>query len=656
MRLDPPPERNAAHARPAAIRVIAVLIALLSAACRPAAGPRDEPGAPAGRRPTETAPRTPARDLLPGEAVGARCLVAADHPVASRAGLEILRLGGNAVDAAVAVSFTLSVVRPDSCGIGGGGFMLIHLQNDPRFGTLDTAIDYRERAPAAAAPGMFESLPPGASTDSGAAVAVPGTVAGLLYALDRYGTLPRETVLAPAIRAATEGFAIDSYTLASRRESLLRRARLQGPDAVTAVNAMLDAPEALRPGAIVADPEQARALALIRDHGVTAFYQGEIARAIIDTVRLHGGLMTTDDLAAFEPREVKPIEGRFMGRRVLAMPPPSSGGIALLQILGVMERRPETRAAAHPKEPLYTFILSEAMRHAFADRARYLADPEFTTIPIDKLLDPAMLDARAAAIDPSHATPIELCGWRADLAPHNADAPAPARGERRGEGPSLPPFLKDDHGTSHFSIIDSRGHAVACTETINIEYGSGIAVAGFGFMLNNEMDDFLTRRGEVNAFGLTQADANLPGPRKRPLSSMTPTILLSDRGEVELVAGGSGGPRIISATAQAVLNAIVFGMTAGEAVAARRVHHQWRPDTLVIEPGYSTGRPWNDASHVGGRDRAAVETMRRELLSRGCTLGSRDAIAQVQLVRRATEGEGWNGASDPRKGGEAAGE
>ncbi|HVZ94905.1 MAG TPA: gamma-glutamyltransferase, partial [Phycisphaerales bacterium] len=488
-------------------------------------------GAPAegAPKPVETAGQP--RDW---EAAGRRGVVAADSGDASDAGVEMLKKGGNAVDAAVATAFCLSVVRPESCGIGGGGFMVIHLAGDGSRGAMETAIDFRERAPAGATPDMFEKLPEGASTRGGAAVAVPGTVAGLLLALEKYGTLDRATVIAPAIRAAREGFAADAHLVESWKEFAA------GGDIEKApfVRDTLALGGAVKAGDVIRNPEQAGALERIAREGHAGFYSGEMAGAIVDAARESGGVMTLDDLASFKAKEVKPLEGAFLGRRVVTMPPPSSGGVALLQILAVMEKRAETGEAKDPSEVAYSFVLSEAMRHAFADRARWLADDEFAEVPLSKLLDPEMLAARAAAIDPARAEGHNRCGVRDEKGGTRRGGP-----RERGAGGGPPPAIVEDHGTSHLSVVDDRGNAVACTFTINLEFGSGVAPRGFGFCLNNEMDDFQARAGEANAFGLMQAEANRPGPGKRPLSSMTPTIVLDGEGKVEVVAGASGGPR-----------------------------------------------------------------------------------------------------------------
>lgn len=546
----------------------------------------------------------------------AHAAVAADHDLASRAGVEILRQGGNAVDAAVATSFALSVVRPYSCGIGGGGFMVIHLKDHPRLGPVTTTINYREAAPAAARPGMFEGDPdPDAATHGGKAVAVPGTVAGLLHALEKYGTMPREKVLAPAITLAERGFDADRHYVDSARDDSLvlpwyakdpgRRERF--PFLWTRF--LMEGQ--VKVGDRVHVPEQAAALRLIAALGRAGFYEGEVAAAVVEAVNRAGGAMTLEDLAGYRVEEREPLRAEFRGLSVLTMPPPSSGGIVLAQVLGMLERR-EADVAAAVREGHnsagYIHLVTECSKHAFADRARWMGDPNFVMVPLRGLLAPEYIAARAAAIDLTRTRATE------------------------GYGTSEP--FPDDAGTSHLCVIDGAGGAVACTETINLIFGAHVAVEKYGFILNDEMDDFLTRAGKGNAFGLDHANLNRPQGGKRPLSSMTPTIFYDDGG-VRLIAGGAGGPRIMSGTIQAALNVLVWGMPAERALREPRFHHQWHPDRLDLEPPLRGG---------------AVEAALRE---RGHATAERKAVANVQVIRRC-EG-GWDAASDPRKGGVPAG-
>ncbi len=541
-----------------------------------------------------------------------RAVVAADHAIASQAGLDMLMRGGNAVDAAVATSFCLAVVRPYSCGLGGGGFMLVHIASDAPMPTQSVAITYRETAPAAVGPDYYVQLDtPGASRYGPHAVGVPGTVAGLMTALENYGTLDRATVLKPAIEAAEQGFAIDADYVASAGEVLDDiRAHPEWIDLVGADRFewfyhrfLFDGEPKV--GQTLRQPELARTLRLIARDGAPAFYAGEIGQAVAAACPQ----MSAEDLAQYQPRLSQPLRGTFRGRTVLAMPLPSSGGIATLETLGLVERRWMDVEQAAPQSPAYIHLVVEAMKHAFADRAEWLGDERFANVPATSLLSETYLDILARRIDPLRTQPPESYGSR--------------------EG------LPIDAGTSHFGVVDEWGNAVACTETINLSFGSLLPVPEYGFMLNNEMDDFLTVPGERNAFGLQQSQRNLPEGGKWPLSSMSPTIVLGEDGLVEVVVGGSGGPRIISATLQTLLDVVLHDSSAGEAVAAPRFHHQWMPDVLQFEDS------WTDA--------ATMEAMREF----GHDVGRRGDVGVVQLIRR--RGDGWDAASDPRKGGAPAG-
>jgi gamma-glutamyltranspeptidase/glutathione hydrolase len=534
--------------------------------------------------------------------------VAADHPIASEAGAAMLRAGGNAVDAAVATSFCLSVVRPESCGIGGGGFMLIHLRESADGGPLTIALDYRERAPAAVDAAFFEHRPSHASRWGGAAVAIPGTVAGLLHALEHYGTMSREAVLKPAIEAARQGYRIDDH---HRKSSDAVHAFLSEHPQHTDLRSA----EFLRRRIVEAAAEgrmrlEAQALVLerITADGARGFYDGPVAEAIIRATRASGGVLTHDDLRSVRVKTVTPLSSTFMGRRFLTMPLPSSGGITLVQMLAFLEDHQTALQSSNTLSSVH--VIAEAMKHAFADRARYLGDPEYVEVPVEHLLSPAYLSARSLRFDARQTLPQDTYG--------SARA------------------IPEDGGTSHLAAVDQWGNAVSCTETINLRFGSRVAVPEFGFCLNNQMDDFLSRKGTMNAFGLTQSDSNLPAAGKRPLSSMSPTIVLDSGGHVTLVAGASGGPRIISGTLQVLLNAIVHDLPAGLAVHRPRVHHQWAPHTLFLET----------ALHSDPQMRGGLEAL-------GHHVAVRERIAAVQLIRRSSMG--WEAASDWRKGGAPAG-
>lgn len=540
--------------------------------------------------------------------------VAADHALASEAGAEILRAGGNAVDAAVATSFALSVVRPYSSGIGGGGFMIVHLAGEDEREPATYALNYRETAPSAVGPAYYESLDnPDASRTGAHAVGVPGSVAGLLYALEQWGTMDRAEVLAPAIRLAEEGFLVDAH-YADAASGVIRRFN-DNPDYKTRFAFTWQ--RLLREGELSAGdrirlPEQAAALRLIASDGASAFYEGPIAEAIVEAIQRDGGVLSAEDLAGYQPVRTEPLRFTFNGLDILTMPPPSSGGVAMAQSMGILERLGWAEDPADPLEdPASVHLLIEAMKHAFADRARHLADPSFVDVPTGPLTSETYLDTLAARVDPDATQPPEAYG--------TAGA------------------LPEDGGTSHFSVVDRWGNAVACTETINTSFGSLLPVPEYGFCLNNEMDDFTT--GDApNIFGLVQADANRPEPGKRPLSSMTPTIVL-DNGRVVASAGASGGPRIISGTMQVLLRMLWADQSAEEAIGRPRLHHQWSPDVLRLEgdgPSDAWPTDWREAITEYGHE-----------------IGWIDTVGNVQAIRW-TEDRGWDAASDPRKGGRPA--
>lgn len=493
--------------------------------------------------------------------------------------------------------------------------MLIRLVNDPKHGQVTIVLNYREECPRAITPRFFVTPDPAtgkppSSTSAGAAVAVPGTILGLCHALDTYGTLDRATVFAPAIRAAEDGFIVDAH-MVNAWASVQSRLRSR-PEALALAPSLVQNPPKL--GQRRRNPDHASTLRLIAAEGPAALREGALGQAIVAAAARHAGVLTMEDLAAFRVEELTPLEIQFRGRTILTMPPPSSGGIVLAQTFGILERRPADLDAAisdGPSSPAFLHLFAEASQHAFADRARWLGDtePARTRELLSRLLAPEYLNARAASIDISRTFPAS----------------------HYGTAPQLP----NDDGTSHFSVIDAHHGVVACTETINLAFGSLVEVEGFGFILNNQMDDFTTAPGEPNAFGLVQSAANAPAPGRRPLSSMTPMIALDRAGDVELTAGASGGPRIITATMQSALNAMLFDMSAGQAVSAPRVHHQWSPRVLGVEPAIMNS-PAADALRAKGHElKPAPE-------------------AACQLIRRAPGGE-WDAASDPRKGGAPAG-
>ncbi|HLP85114.1 MAG TPA: gamma-glutamyltransferase [Phycisphaerales bacterium] len=540
----------------------------------------------------------------------AKAAVAADHRLASAAGVEVLRAGGNAVDAAIATSFALSVVRPYSCGIGGGGFMLIAMRDGRA-----TCVNYRDCAPRAMREDFFANdSDPFASLRGGKSIAVPGHVAGMLHALHKYGTLPIASVLAPAMRLAREGFEADAHYESSAKEVMAWLAAQPGRRERFGMlwEAFLARGD-VRAGTRIRLAGQERVFASIAQHGRAGFYEGDVARAMVHAAQRDGGVLSPDDLREFRVQEHAPLVTQWAGRRVLSAPPPSSGGIVLAQVFAMLESRSgDLRRIARDEghnSAAYAHLVCEALKHAFADRARYLGDADFVSLPLDDMLSPQRLRDTAAKIDLARTQPHASYG--------------------------VAEPLRDDHGTSHLCVVDEAGNSVACTETINFEFGSLVGVDGYDFMLNDSIDDFVTRRGVANAFGLMHDGQNLPAPGKRPLSCMTPTVVQDADGSCFMLAGASGGPRIITGTLQAILNATLFDMNAESSVSTPRFHHQWSPDTLQLEPALLDS-PLRESLHAKGHD-----------------VTKRSPIAAVQVIRK--QPGGWEPASDPRKGGAPAG-
>ncbi len=469
---------------------------------------------------------------------------------ASLAGLEILRKGGNAVDAAVAVGFALAVTHPAAGNLGGGGFMVIRLADG-----RETTIDYREMAPAGATRDMFlgaDGNPVAERSLVGPlASGVPGSVAGLAYAHRKYGKLPLATVMAPAIALARGGFDV-TWALA---DSLAGSKDLLSRFPATARAFQRADGTWLTQGDRLVQADLARTLERIAADGPDAFYKGPIADLIVAEMRRTGGLITRADLASYVPRERPPVVGTYRGYRVVSMPPPSSGGIALLQLLNILEAFPLPDYGHNSSRTIH--LVSEAARRVYADRSAWLGDPEFFRVPVEGLISRRYADHLRAGISETRAT------LSRDVAP----------GQPRAYEPS---------DTTHYSVVDADGSAVATTTTLNGSYGSGQLVPGAGFLLNNEMDDFSAKPGSPNMFGLIGGEANAVAPGKRMLSSMTPTLLVKD-GKTRLVAGSPGGSRIITTVLQVVLNVVDFKMSVQEAVDAPRFHHQWLPDTIRVE-------------------------------------------------------------------------
>jgi gamma-glutamyltranspeptidase/glutathione hydrolase len=477
-------------------------------------------------------------------------MVASTSAEASRAGLDVLKAGGNAVDAAVAVGFALAVTHPSAGNLGGGGFMVIRLADG-----RETTIDFRETAPGRATRDMFldarGEVVPERSLETPLAAGVPGSVAGLAYALRTYGSQPLPAVMAPAIALARDGFEV-SWALS---DSLAGASGLLGRN--PAARAIFLRPDgtAPPPGSRLVQPDLARTLALVADQGPGAFYEGGIGELIATEMARSGGLITREDLAAYKPVERAPVTGTYRGVRVVSMGPPSSGGVALVTLLNILEGYPLAEYGANSSRTIH--LVAEAARRVYADRAEWLGDPGFTRVPVAGLTAKPYAARLRATIDPARATPSALvkAGSSADL---------------------------ESTQTTHYSVVDAAGNAVAVTTTLNGGYGNGQVVPGAGFLLNNEMDDFSARPGTPNMFGLVGGSANAVAPGKRMLSSMTPTILVRD-GRTWLVTGSPGGSRIITTVLQTVLNVVDFGMDVQEAVDAPRFHHQWLPDRIDVE-------------------------------------------------------------------------
>jgi gamma-glutamyltranspeptidase / glutathione hydrolase len=534
-------------------------------------------------------------------ATAARAMVVTDAPLATRTGVEIMRAGGNAVDAAVATAFALAVVYPEAGNIGGGGFMVARLAD----GT-EVALDFRETAPLAATRDMFLDEA-GELTDRSVtghlAAGVPGAVMGLWEAHRRFGTLPWTRLLEPAIRLAEEGFRVDTEFAASLRAAAPRLARFPG-------SAALFLPGGAPPEAGVRwrNPELGQVLRRIARDGPAGFYEGETADLIVAEMERGGGIITHDDLRGYRALWRDPITFTYRGHRVVSMPPASSGGITLAIMANVMEGFPARRLGWQSDSLLH--LTAEAMRRAFADRNHFLGDPDFVEFPQAMLVSPDYAARLRATIDPARATPSER------VRPGLAEMTEPAR-------------------TTHFSVVDPMGNAVALTTTINELYGSAVTVTGTGFLLNDEMDDFAARPGYPNMFGLVQGEANAIEPGKRMLSAMTPTIVLDPDGGVLMVTGARGGPRIISAVFQVISNVIDHDMDVVAAVHAPRIHHQHLPDVLYFENGGLSAAQQQRLGAVGH----AVD--RRPTVGTAPTIVRRDGM--------------WTGAHDPRTGGLAAG-
>ena len=521
-------------------------------------------------------------------------MVATQEATATRIGLQVLQDGGNAVDAAASVAFALAVTLPSAGNLGGGGFMVVH---DAASGET-VAIDYREKSGGDAFRDMFldetGEADPEKSRFSGLAIGVPGTVAGIALALERYGTISLAEALEPAIELA-EGIPVTPDLAQSLEDA---KERLQKWPSAAAVF-YKDGGAPYEPGETLVQRDLATSLRLIAEQGPEAFYGGPIGEKIVAEVRRAGGHLSIDDFRGYQAVVREPVRGDYRGFEIVSMPPPSSGGVHIVQILNILEGFPIGFLGPGGAETIH--LMAEAMKLAYADRSEYLGDPDFIDVPV------AALTSKAYAAD-----------LRGLISRKRA---RPADGIEPGD---LTPYESPE--TTHFSIVDAAGNAVANTYTINFSYGTGLVAEGTGILLNNELDDFSAKPGVPNAYGLIGGDANAVGPDKQPLSSMSPTIVLRD-GTPFLVTGSPGGPRIITTTLQIMMNVIDHGMNVAEATWAPRVHHQWLPDELRIEEGLSP-------------DTIAL------LEQKGHNVAVKDAMGLTQSIMATADG--LSGSSDPR--------
>jgi gamma-glutamyltranspeptidase / glutathione hydrolase len=528
-------------------------------------------------------------------------MVATREAHATDIGVAVLEAGGNAIDAAVAVGFALAVTHPSAGNLGGGGFLLA------RFADGRTAFfDFRERAPEKASRNMYIGPDGKVTLDSLVgyrASGVPGTVRGLELAHHKYGRKAWRDLVEPAVALASRGFPV-SYGLASSLRSKHTSERLSRFPESRRI--FLKDGKFFEAGERLVQPDLGRTLERIRDRGAKGFYEGETAELLAADMKEHGGLITLDDLKNYKAIERAPLSGSYRGYGIVTAPPPSSGGVGVLQMLGVLEGSGYEKSGAGSAATLH--FMAEAMRRYFADRSEYMGDPDFYRVPVSGLLNARYIAGQRQSIDPEHATA--------------------SAGLHPGK-----PAVYESSETTHYSIVDAEGNAVAVTYTLNDGYGSGVTATKLGFLLNNEMDDFAAKPGEPNAYGLLQGEANAIQSRKTPLSSMTPTIVLRDE-KLYLVAGSPGGPTIINTVLEIIVNVIDFGMNVADAVDAPRLHHQWMPDVLKMERGFSP-------------DTVAL------LKARGHTIEFENSQGEVAAIR---VNDGWlEGSADPRTEGTAKG-
>ncbi len=528
---------------------------------------------------------------------GSQGMVATSHTLATEVALKVLQNGGNAIDAAVTAGFALAVTQPRSGNIGGGGFLVY----SPGNGDAPEAIDYRETAPAAATETMFQDQDGNVVSErsrfSHKAAGVPGTVAGLALALERHGTLSLSQALAPAIRLAREGFVVPHRFTEGLEQA---RDRLERWPATRATFYIKDG-SAPQPGEVFRQPELADTLQRIAEQGVKGFYEGETAQLIVAEMQRGEGLITLEDLRNYEPAVRQPVHGTYRGFDIYSMSPPSSGGTHIVQILNILEDYPIGEWGHNSANTIHH--MAEAMKLAYAARSEYLGDTDFVAVPLEGLTSKGYADQLRTSIKADKARPAS------EIAPGK-------------------PGPRESPETTHFSVVDRWGNAVSNTYTINFSYGSGITVAGAGFLLNNEMDDFSAKPGVPNAYGLIGGEANKVEPGKRMLSSMSPTIVRKDDRNF-LVTGSPGGSRIITTTLQVIMNVIDHNMNIQTAVSAPRIHHQWLPDEIRVEQGISPD---------------TLDLLR----ARGHTINTGSAMGAIQSILIGEDGTLYGGA-DPRR-------
>ncbi len=558
-----------------------------------------------------------------------RAMVVSAHPLASEAGLEMLRKGGNAVDAAVATTFAISVVEPFSAGIGGGGFLLLHTKTGEM-----KALDFRERAPLKATRNMYldaqGKVRSQASVDGYLSVAVPGTVAGLYQVHRQYGKLPWATVVAPAIGYAQNGFVVSERFVEAttrRKEAILRNPAARqiftrDGKLYQSGDKLIQRDLALTLRAITRNPNN--------------FYTGKIGRAIASDMAKNGGLITLQDLKSYKPIWRTPICGNFRKARICSMPPPSSGGVHLLQILNMIGNTDLKSLGWHNPDALHLMV--EAMKIAYADRSEYLGDPDFIKVPVQQLINPAYAKKRRQEITMDRAKPSSEVKPVDKETLQRFSQPVPSSRNQAQPGyetTRLSLVTRESPDTSHLTVVDSQRNAVSLTFTVNYGFGSGVVTPGTGILLNDEMDDFAAAPGVPNAYGLVGGDANAIAPRKTPLSSMTPTIV-TENGRLRMATGSPGGSTIITTVLQVLLNVLEYGMNAGAAVSAPRIHHQWLPDQLRVEP-------WS-------LDALTVQELRR----RGHQFDEQSGWGNANAIVVTPENT-LDGAADPRGVGSARG-